>query len=129
MQRMTPAAAHFPGEGKFPSLDSATEWLSSPPLTAAGLRGQVVLVDIWTYTCINWLRTQPYVRAWAEKYQALGLVVLGVHDPEFMFEHDVDNVRRAVQDRGIRYPNEPAPCVGCTMTSSPSGRILSCSVL
>jgi thiol-disulfide isomerase/thioredoxin len=104
MRRMTPAAVHFPIEGALPSLDGATEWLNSPPLTAAGLRGKVVLVDIWTYTCINWLRTLPYVRAWAEKYQDHGLVVLGVHDPEFMFEHDVDNVRWAVRAMGIAYP-------------------------
>jgi thiol-disulfide isomerase/thioredoxin len=104
MQRMILAAAHFPSEGALPSLDGATEWLNSPPLTAAGLRGKVVLIDIWTYTCINWLRTLPYVRAWAEKYQEQGLVVLGVHDPEFMFEHDVDSVRRAVKDMRIAYP-------------------------
>jgi thiol-disulfide isomerase/thioredoxin len=104
LQRTKPAAAHFPIEGALPSLDGATEWLNSPPLTAAGLRGRVVLVDIWTYTCINWLRTLPYVRAWADKYQAQGLVVLGVHDPEFPFEHDVDNVRRAARAMRITYP-------------------------
>src|SRR5919205_224759 len=104
LQRMIPAAAHFPIEGALPSLEGATEWLNSPPLTTAGLRGQVVLVDIWTYTCINWLRTLPYVRAWADKYQAQGLVVVGVHAPEFAFEHDVDNVRRAAQAIGITYP-------------------------
>jgi thiol-disulfide isomerase/thioredoxin len=104
LQRMTPAAAHFPIEGALPSLDGATDWLNSPPLTAAGLRGRVVLIDIWTYTCINWLRTLPYVRAWAETYRDHGLVVLGVHAPEFGFEHDVDNVRRAAQARGIAYP-------------------------
>ena len=104
MQRMKPAAAHFPVEGALPSLDGAIEWLNSPPLTPADLRGNVVLVDIWTYTCINWLRTLPYVRAWAEKYQDQGLVVIGVHDPEFMFEHDVDNVRRAARAMQITYP-------------------------
>ncbi len=102
--RMTSAAPHFPVEGTLPSLDGATEWLNSPPLTTARLRGKVVLVDIWTYTCINWLRTLPYVRAWAEKYRDQGLVVIGVSDPEFVFEHDVDNVRRAVQAMGITYP-------------------------
>ena len=101
---MTPAAVHFPIEGTLPSLDGATGWLNSPPLTAAGLRGRVVLVDIWTYTCINWLRTLPYVRAWAEKYQDHGLLVLGVHAPEFMFEQDIDNVRRAARAMGIAYP-------------------------
>jgi thiol-disulfide isomerase/thioredoxin len=73
-------------------------------LTAAGLRGHVVLVDFWTYTCINWLRTLPYIRAWAEKYREHGLVVLGVHTPEFAFEHDIDNVRRAAKDMRVAYP-------------------------
>ena len=91
-------------EGRMPSLDGATGWLNSPPLTEDGLRGRVVAVDFWTYTCINWLRTAPYVRAWAEAYQDAGAVVLGVHTPEFAFESDVDNVRRAVQDRRISYP-------------------------
>jgi thiol-disulfide isomerase/thioredoxin len=104
MQRTTPAAVHFPIEGALPSLDGATGWLNSPPLSAAGLRGRVVLVDIWTYTCINWLRTLPYVRAWAEKYQDQGLLVLAVHAPEFMFEQDIDNVRRAARAMGIAYP-------------------------
>jgi thiol-disulfide isomerase/thioredoxin len=80
-----------------PSLDGADAWLNSPPLRAADLRGKVVLVDFWTYTCINWLRTLPYVRAWAEKYKDHGLVVVGAHTPEFEFEKDVDNVRRAVK--------------------------------
>src|SRR5207247_6460945 len=84
----------LPIEGELPSLGSATEWLNSPPLTAAGLRGKVVLIDFWTYTCINWLRSLPYVRAWAEKYKDQGLVVIGVHTPEFAFEKDVENVRR-----------------------------------
>ncbi len=103
-QRLLSAAAHFPVEGTLPSLDGASGWLNSPPLTADGLRGKVVLIDIWTYTCINWLRTLPYVRAWAEKYQPHGLVVIGVSDPEFMFEQDVDNVRRAVEAMRISYP-------------------------
>src|SRR6266571_1256350 len=104
MQRMTPAATHFPIEGTLPSLDGATEWLNSAPLTAAGLRGKVVLIDIWTYTCINWLRTLPYVRAWAEKYKNQGLVVIGVHSPEFAFEKNDDNVRRAAKDMKVDYP-------------------------
>src|SRR2546425_3094571 len=91
-------------EGELSSLVRATEWLNSPPLTAAGLRGKVVLIDFCTYTCINWLRTLPYVRAWAAKYKDQGLVVIGVHTPEFVFEKDVDNVRRAVKDMRIEYP-------------------------
>ena len=86
------------------SLGRATEWLNSPPLTPADLRGKVVLIDFWTYTCINWLRTLPYVRAWAEKYREQGLVVIGVHAPEFAFEKDLDNVRWAVKDMRIDYP-------------------------
>jgi thiol-disulfide isomerase/thioredoxin len=99
-----PAVVQLPVEGRMPSLDGATQWLNSPPLTAAGLRGKVVLVDFWTYTCINWLRTLPYVRAWAERYQQHGLVVLGVHTPEFDVEHDLDNVRRAVKELRVHYP-------------------------
>jgi thiol-disulfide isomerase/thioredoxin len=87
-----------------PQLDGATGWLNSEPLTPEGLRGRVVLVQFWTYTCINWLRTLPYARAWAEKYRDAGLVVLGVHTPEFSFERDVDNIRAAVASRGISYP-------------------------
>src|SRR5258707_451762 len=79
-------------------------FFNSPPLTAPALRGKVVLIDVWTYTCINWLRTLPYVRAWAEKYRNQGLVVIGVHAPEFAFEKDVNNVRRAVKDMRIEYP-------------------------
>jgi thiol-disulfide isomerase/thioredoxin len=100
----THPAAQLPVEGTMPSLDSATGWLNSPPLTAADLRGRVVLVQFWTYTCINWLRTLPYVRAWADRYTDQGLVVLGVHTPEFDFEHDLDNVRRAATDLGVGYP-------------------------
>jgi thiol-disulfide isomerase/thioredoxin len=86
------------------SLGRATAWLNSAPLTAADLQGKVVLVDFWTYTCINWLRTVPYVRAWADRYKEQGLVVIGVHTPEFSFEADVDNVRRSAQERGLTYP-------------------------
>jgi thiol-disulfide isomerase/thioredoxin len=100
----THPAALLPVEGRMPSLDGATGWLNSPPLTAAELRGRVVLVQFWTYTCINWLRTLAYVRAWAEKYQDQGLLVIGVHTPEFDFEHDPDNVRRAVKDLRVDYP-------------------------
>ena len=103
-QQMTPAAVRLPIEGELPSLGGATEWLNSPPLTAAGLRGKVVLIDVWTYTCINWLRTLPYVRAWAEKYKDQGLVVIGVHAPEFAFEKNLDNVRRAAKDMRVDYP-------------------------
>ena len=86
------------------SLARADEWLNSPPLTAQALRGKVVLIDFWTYTCINWLRTLPYVRAWAEKYRDQGLVVIGVHAPEFAFEKNLNNVRRAVKDLRVDYP-------------------------
>jgi thiol-disulfide isomerase/thioredoxin len=87
-----------------PSLDGATGWLNSPALAAADLRGKVVLVDFWTYTCINWLRTLAYVRAWAEKYEDQGLIVIGVHTPEFPFERDIDNVRRAAKEMRVEYP-------------------------
>jgi thiol-disulfide isomerase/thioredoxin len=91
-------------EGRLAEFEGATGWLNSPPLTTADLRGTVVLVDFWTYTCINWLRTLGYVRAWAEKYEDAGLVVIGVHTPEFSFERDVDNVRRAAADLHVEYP-------------------------
>jgi thiol-disulfide isomerase/thioredoxin len=97
-------SARLPDEGELASFDGATGWLNSAPLTPEGLRGKVVLVDFWTYTCINWLRQLPYVRAWAEKYSGHGLTVIGVHTPEFSFEHNADNVRRAVQDMRIDYP-------------------------
>jgi thiol-disulfide isomerase/thioredoxin len=101
---MSSATAQLAIEGELPRLDGAKEWISSPPLTAAGLRGKVVLVDFWTYTCINWRRTLPYVRAWAEKYKDHGLVVIGVHTPEFSFEKDLDNVHRAMTGLAISYP-------------------------
>ena len=97
-------AVRLPPEGEFPSLDGANGWLNSPPLTPTGLRGKVVLVDFWTYTCVNWRRTLPYVRAWAGQYKDHGLVAIGVHTPEFSFEHDVDNVRWALKDMKIDYP-------------------------
>jgi thiol-disulfide isomerase/thioredoxin len=87
-----------------PPLGGATEWVNSPPLAAAGLRGHVVLINFWTYTCINWLRSLAYLRAWAENYKNQGLLVIGVHTPEFDFEHDPGNVRRAVKAMGIEYP-------------------------
>src|SRR5262245_5807552 len=96
--------AQPPTGGELPSLGSATAWLNTPPLTAADLGGKVVLIDFWTYTCINWLRTVPYVRAWAEKYKDQGLVVIGVHTPEFGFEKNLDNVRRATQAMGLTFP-------------------------
>jgi len=98
-----PKAVRLPIEGELPAA-SATEWLNSPPLTAAELRGKVILIDFWTYTCINWRRSLPYVRAWAEKYKDQGLVVIGVHTPEFEFEKNVDNVRRAAKEMRIDYP-------------------------
>jgi thiol-disulfide isomerase/thioredoxin len=91
-------------QGRFPSLDGATGWLNSDPLTPTALRGRVVLVDFWTLTCINWLRTEPYVRAWSQAYQNDGLVVLGVHTPEFSFERDIGRVRQATHEREIDYP-------------------------
>jgi thiol-disulfide isomerase/thioredoxin len=102
--RPSPETAPLPVEGHLPGFDGATGWLNSPPLTPEGLRGRVVLVDFWTYTCINWLRTLPYVRAWAHKYKAHGLVVVGVHTPEFDFEHDLDNVRREVKGLRVDFP-------------------------
>jgi hypothetical protein len=100
----THPAAELPVEGHLPGFDGATGWVNSPPLTPEGLRGQVVLVNFWTYTCINWLRTLAYVRAWAHRYQEYGLAVVGVHTPEFDFEHDLNNVRRQVKDLGVDYP-------------------------
>jgi thiol-disulfide isomerase/thioredoxin len=87
-----------------PSLDGATGWLNSEPLGPAELRGHVVLVNFWTLTCINWLRQEPYVRAWSKAYRDDGLIVVGVHTPEFSFEHDIDLVRKAVETREIDYP-------------------------
>jgi thiol-disulfide isomerase/thioredoxin len=95
---------HLPVESRVPTFAGATEWLNSEPLTPTALHGKVVVTDFWTYTCINWLRTLPYVRAWADTYGQHGLVVVGVHTPEFGVERDVDNVRRAVRDMGVVYP-------------------------
>jgi len=99
-----PTPLELPIEGDLPSLAGATGWLNSEPLTPASLRGKPVLVQFWTFTCINWLRTLPYVRSWFEKYRGDGLVVLGVHTPEFEVEHDVENIRRAAEEMRIEYP-------------------------
>ena len=107
MMKAAPAAAaaeNLPVEGSLPPLSGAVEWLNSPPLTAESLKGKVVLVDFWTYSCINCLRSIPYVRAWAEKYKDQGLVVIGVHAPEFPFEKNIDNVKSAVARLKIDYP-------------------------
>lgn len=104
VQQMTRAEVQLPIEGELPSLGGATAWLNSEPVTAGSLRGKVVLVQFCTYTCINWLRTLPYVRAWDEKYRGQGLAVVGVHTPEFPFENDVDNVRRALKEMRVVYP-------------------------
>jgi hypothetical protein len=89
---------------RLPGFDGATGWLNSEPIGSAQLRGHVVVVNFWTLTCINWLRQEPYVRAWSEAYRDDGLVVVGVHTPEFSFEHEIDRVRLATKERGIRYP-------------------------
>jgi thiol-disulfide isomerase/thioredoxin len=99
-----PTAAPLPVEGELPELAGATRWLNSEPLTPAGLRGKVVVVQFCTYSCVNWLRTLPYITAWAEKYGDDGLVTIGVHSPEFPFEHDVEKVRPALEAMGVHYP-------------------------
>jgi thiol-disulfide isomerase/thioredoxin len=98
------AAAELPIEGELPDLAGANAWLNSEPLTPAGLRGKVVLVQFCTYSCVNWLRTLPYVRAWDERYRDDGLVVIGAHSPEFPFEHDIEKVRPALEAMGVQYP-------------------------
>jgi thiol-disulfide isomerase/thioredoxin len=103
-RRMTSADVQLPDEGELPRLGGATMWLNSQALTADSLRGRVVLVQFCTYTCINWLRTLPYVRAWAAKYGGRELAVVGVHTPEFEFEKDLDNVRRALREMRVDYP-------------------------
>jgi cytochrome c biogenesis protein CcdA/thiol-disulfide isomerase/thioredoxin len=106
MMAMAPkgAGAALPAEGPMPPLAGAVAWLNSPPLTAAGLRGKVVLIDFWTYSCINCLRELPYVKAWASRYGPAGLVIIGVHTPEFAFERVVGNVQKAIKDLGVTYP-------------------------
>jgi len=98
------AVQALPVEGPFPSLEGASSWLNSPPLTPEALRGKVVLIDFWTYSCINCLRSLPYVKSWYEKYKTQGLIVIGVHSPEFAFEKDLGNVRQAVAALGVTYP-------------------------
>ncbi len=90
--------------GALAALDAAPVWLNSEPLSSADLRGRVVLVDFWTYTCVNWLRTLPYLRAWSQRYADRGLVVVGAHAPEFSFEHELENVRRAIGELEVPYP-------------------------
>jgi thiol-disulfide isomerase/thioredoxin len=97
-------SAKLPGEGPIPSFAQADAWLNSRPLSTQELRGKVVLVDFWTYTCINWRRTLPWLRAWDQKYRDHGLVIVGVHTPEFSFEQRLDNVRRAAQEQDVDYP-------------------------
>lgn len=101
---LSSADAQWPVEGTLPALDGATGWINTAPLTPQSLRGKVVLVDFWTYTCINWQRTAPWIRHWADKYKDAGLVVLGVHSPEFQFEKDPDRVLRSVTDMRLHYP-------------------------
>lgn len=98
------SAERLPKEGKLPSFSGATGWLNTEPLTAANLHGKVVLVDFWTFTCVNWRRTLPYIRSWSTRYKNQGLVVIGVHTPEFSFEHDISNIRRAIDEMKIEYP-------------------------
>ncbi|WP_233238292.1 cytochrome c biogenesis protein CcdA [Bordetella sp. LUAb4] len=104
MQAKATQSLSLPDEGPAPALSGAVQWLNSPPLDMAQLRGKVVLVDFWTYSCINCLRALPYVKAWADKYRDQGLVVIGVHAPEFAFERDADNVKRAAAKLGLDYP-------------------------
>ena len=102
--RRHPGVTPLPVEGRLPGFGSASGWLNSEPLTADDLLGKVVLADFWTYTCINWLRTLAWVRAWHESYRDQGLVVVGVHTPEFWFEHDPENVSRATKEMRVEYP-------------------------
>src|SRR4051812_17003933 len=97
-------AFHHPRQPVLSALDRASVWLNSAPITAQALQGRPVLIDFWTYSCVNWLRTLPYVRGWHQKYQGDGLAVIGAHAPEFGFEHDLGNVTRAVSDLGVEYP-------------------------
>jgi thiol-disulfide isomerase/thioredoxin len=104
LERIRGGAAQLSVEGEFPDIGGATAWLNSEPLIPAGLRGKVVVVQFCTYSCVNWLRTLPYVRAWGKKYREHGLVVVGVHSPEFPFEHDVEKVRPALEAMAVNYP-------------------------
>src|SRR5882762_8475414 len=112
MQQLKARAAKLPIEGELASFAGATGWINSDPLSPADLRGKVVLVDFWTFTCVNWLRTFPYVRAWAEKYGDKGLVVIGVHTPEFPFEGDIDNVRKQAKALGSNTQSRSTPTTG-----------------
>ena len=128
----------LPVETRIPPLTGATGWLNTTPLTPAALNGKIVLVDFWTYTCINWIRTLPYVRAWARTYGPHGLIVVGVHTPEFGVEHDVDGVRHATRRLGVDHPVAldnrydiwnafanlywPALYLACLLYTSPSPR-------
>jgi len=121
----------LPVEGRLASFEGATGWLNSEPFTPEGLRGRVVLVDFWTYTCVNWLRTLPYVRAWATRYADHGLTVVGVHTPEFDFEHDVDNVVAQARALDVGYPialdgdygsGGPSPTTSGRRSTSPTLR-------
>jgi hypothetical protein len=100
----TSPGVHLPAEGTLPPFTGATAWLNSEPLTPEGLRGKVVVADFCTYTCINWLRSLPYVRAWDERYRSDGLVTIGIHTPEFSFERNLDNVRAALAQMRVTYP-------------------------
>src|SRR5215216_5437730 len=104
VHRLAGDSGELPVEGQLPAFTGATGWLNGEPLTPEGLRGRVVLVDFWTYTCVNWLRTLPYVRTWDEKYAAQGLTTIGVHTPEFDFEHDVANITAQARALGVPYP-------------------------
>ena len=101
---MISPGVHLPAEGWLPSFSGATAWLNSDPLTPEGLRGKVIVADFCTYTCINWLRSLPYVRAWDERYRSDGLVTIGIHTPEFSFERDLDNIRPALEEMRVTYP-------------------------
>ena len=111
--RLADDDAVLPVEGHLASFDGATGWLNSEPLTPEGLRGRVVLVDFWTYTCVNWLRTLPYLRAWADKYEAQGLTIVGVHTPEFGFERDVDNITPRPARCGSSIPSRSTASTAC----------------
>jgi len=102
---MASDAGPMPMHSQIPSLAGATGWLNSPPLTPSELLGKVVLIDFWTYTCINWRRTLPYLKAWQKRYGPSGLILIGVHTPEFSFEHDLDNVRQQTREIGVDYPS------------------------
>ena len=102
--RSTDHSPDLPIEGRLPGFTGATGWLNSDPLTPDGLRGRVVFVDFWTYTCINWLRTLPYLRAWDAKYRDHGLTIVGVHTPEFGFERTVDNIVARARGFGVDFP-------------------------